>query len=298
MAWSAPGIWPAAGLKVRVLEAAADRRRRGGDRGIPPRIPQFGGQLHGQPAESAGDRRHAACTTHGLRIVERPISNFLPQVDETRYLKLGGGLERTQAEFGGSPIATPRCCRPITPVLDDIGRRAARPGPADPAQRSAAACARLLRRLRQGGRLASMPLGRQGATCWTCSPRARGSFLDGWFESEPVKAAFGFDAVVGNYASPDSPGSAYVLLHHTFGEVNGKKGAWGHAIGGMGAITQAMAKACAARRRRDPDSTRRSARVLVEDGRARQWGWNWSTAGASPPRSSPPTSILRCCSSA
>jgi len=60
-----------------------------------------------------------------------------------------------------------------------------------------------------------------------------------------VKAAFGFDAVVGNYASPDTPGSAYVLLHHVFGEVNGKRGAWGHAVGGMGAITQAMARACA-----------------------------------------------------
>ncbi len=70
------------------------------------------------------------------------------------------------------------------------------------------------------------------------------TFLDGWFESEAVKAAFGFDAVVGNFASPDTPGSAYVLLHHVFGEVNGKKGAWGHAIGGMGAITQAMRAAC------------------------------------------------------
>jgi phytoene dehydrogenase-like protein len=51
--------------------------------------------------------------------------------------------------------------------------------------------------------------------------------------------------VVGNYASPDTPGSAYVLLHHVFGEVNGKKGAWGHSVGGMGAITQAMARVCA-----------------------------------------------------
>ena len=42
--------------------------------------------------------------------------------------------------------------------------------------------------------------------------------------------------------SPYAPGSAYVLLHHVFGEVNGKKGVWGHAIGGMGAITQAMAR--------------------------------------------------------
>jgi phytoene dehydrogenase-like protein len=57
-------------------------------------------------------------------------------------------------------------------------------------------------------------------------------------------ALFGFDSIVGNFASPYTPGSAYVLLHHVFGEVNGKKGLWGHAIGGMGAITQAMAACC------------------------------------------------------
>ena len=138
----------------------------------------------------------------------------------------------------------PKRCRPITPC----------------STRSATFCAAwpqqtppnlgdglpgLLRALRQGGRLASLSLGRKGDLLDLFTESAR-SFLDGWFESEPVKAAFGFDAVVGNYASPDSPGSAYVLLHHTFGEVNGKKGAWGHAIGGMGAITQAMAKACTA----------------------------------------------------
>ena len=58
-----------------------------------------------------------------------------------------------------------------------------------------------------------------------------------------------------------------MLLHHVFGEVNGKKGAWGHAIGGMGAITQAMAKAAAARgvdiRVGSP-----VREVLVEGGRA------------------------------
>ena len=53
-------------------------------------------------------------------------------------------------------------------------------------------------------------------------------------------------SIVGNYASPDTPGSAYVLLHHVFGEVNGKMGAWGHSVGGMGAITTAMAAACVA----------------------------------------------------
>src|SRR6202044_293611 len=73
--------------------------------------------------------------------------------------------------------------------------------------------------------------------------KSAGDYLDAWFESAPIKAAYGFDGVLGNYASPYAAGSAYVMLHHAFGEVNGKKGAWGHAIGGMGAITQAMARA-------------------------------------------------------
>jgi phytoene dehydrogenase-like protein len=94
-----------------------------------------------------------------------------------------------------------------------------------------------------------------------------GAYLDHWFESDPIKAAYGFDGIVGNYASPYTPGSAYVLLHHCFGEVNGKKGAWGHAIGGMGAITQAMAASAAARgvEIRTDAAVRE---VIVERGRA------------------------------
>ena len=69
-------------------------------------------------------------------------------------------------------------------------------------------------------------------------------FLDSWFESDHIKACFGFDSIVGNYASPETPGSAYVLLHHVFGEVDGEKGAWGHAVGGMGSITRLMKSAC------------------------------------------------------
>src|SRR6185312_1312631 len=76
--------------------------------------------------------------------------------------------------------------------------------------------------------------------------RSAGEMLDDIFESDLIKALYGFDAIVGNYASPYAAGSAYVMLHHAFGEVNGKKGVWGHAIGGMGAITQAMAAAARA----------------------------------------------------
>ena len=66
--------------------------------------------------------------------------------------------------------------------------------------------------------------------------------MNNYFENQYVKGAFAFDGIVGNYASSETPGSAYVLMHHAFGEVNGVRGVWGHAIGGMGAITEAMSK--------------------------------------------------------
>src|SRR3546814_19215988 len=97
--------------------------------------------------------------------------------------------------------------------------------------------------------------------------KSAGEMLDQWFEAEPLKAVLGWDSVVGNFASPYTPGSAYVLLHHVFGEVNGKQGVWGHAIGGMGAITQAMAQECAARGvvvETDADV----AQLLVEGGKS------------------------------
>jgi phytoene dehydrogenase-like protein len=74
--------------------------------------------------------------------------------------------------------------------------------------------------------------------------RSAAEILERHFEGELTKALFGFDGVVGNFASPRSAGTAYVLLHHLFGEAAGVPGAWGHAIGGMGSITQAMARAC------------------------------------------------------
>jgi phytoene dehydrogenase-like protein len=181
---------------------------------------------------------------HGLRILERPISNFLP-LDDSTYLKLGGGLERTQAEFRKFSARDAERLPAYYAMLDEIGdvlRDLAGETPPNLGD----GLPGLLRALRQGGRLARLPRPRQRQLLDLFTKSAR-DVLDGWFESDAVKAAFGFDAVVGNFASPDTPGSAYVLLHHTFGEVNGKKGAWGHAAGGMGAITQAMAKACRAK---------------------------------------------------
>ncbi len=177
----------------------------------------------------------------GLRILDRPYSNFLPQADG-RYLLVGGGLEKTQAEFAKFSQADAAALPAYYAMLDgvaDVLRDLALQIPPNAAGGPAA----LLAAAKQGGKLAKMPLSQQRDVLDLFTKSAR-DFLNGWFESEPVKAAFGFDAVVGNFASPDTPGSAYVLLHHVFGEVNGNKGAWGHAVGGMGAITQAMRAAC------------------------------------------------------
>lgn len=178
---------------------------------------------------------------HGYRVIERPISNFLPQEDGG-YLKLGGGLERTQKEFARFSEHDARILPEYYDMLErvaDVLRDLALKSPPNVGD----GFKTFIDAARQGRGLMKLNLSQQRDVLDLFTKSAR-TFLDSWFESETVKAAFGFDAVVGNYASPDTPGSAYVLLHHVFGEVNGKKGAWGHSIGGMGAITQIMAKVC------------------------------------------------------
>ncbi|MGB2304753.1 MAG: phytoene desaturase family protein, partial [Candidatus Puniceispirillales bacterium] len=61
-----------------------------------------------------------------------------------------------------------------------------------------------------------------------------GDYLNGWFETDILKGTMAYSGSVGNFASPFHPSTAYVLLHHHFGQANGKNGAWGHARGGMG----------------------------------------------------------------
>ena len=76
-----------------------------------------------------------------------------------------------------------------------------------------------------------------------------GDLLDDWFETDELKGAIGSTGVVGVWAGPRTPGTAYNLLHHALGELNGVKGAWGHVRGGMGSISQALARSAEAARR-------------------------------------------------
>jgi phytoene dehydrogenase-like protein len=183
---------------------------------------------------------------HGLRIVERRAQNFLPAPDGS-YLLTGEGrthqsVAKLSARDAGRIDAFSRELQTIADVLRQFVLRA----PPNIVQGFG------LNTIREGvNALTTANLLRglsleQQRTLLDLFTRSAGDMLDDAFESDLVKALFGFDAIVGNYASPYAAGSAYVMLHHAFGEVNGKKGVWGHAIGGMGAITQAMARAARA----------------------------------------------------
>ena len=229
-----------AGLKVRVLER---RDIIGGACVTEEFHPGFRNSTASYTVSLLRPKVIADMRLHerGWRIIERTISNFFPF--ENDYLKLGGGMARTQAEFArfsqkdaDTFPAYEEALERVAEVLRGISLKT--PPNAGGGVRA------LLAAASQGRSVAGLDIEAQRDVLDLFVKSAR-DFLDGWFESDAVKAAFGFDAVVGNYASPDTPGSAYVLLHHVFGEINGKKGMWGHSVGGMGAITQYMAEACA-----------------------------------------------------
>ena len=178
---------------------------------------------------------------HGLTIVERPAANFWP-VDQARYLLMPYGLagrQRAIAAFSTRDAerlpAYDAALERAADVLRDLVLRTP--------PNAGGGLSELVRSAALGRRLMGLSLDDQRLVT-DLFTKSAADYLDRWFESDIVKAAFAFDGIVGAYASPHTPGTAYVLLHHCFGEVNGKPGVWGHAIGGMGAITQAMA--CAA----------------------------------------------------
>src|SRR5712691_11420936 len=235
-----------AGLKVLVLE----RRGVAGGAAVTEEFhPGFRNSVAAYTVSLLNPKiiRDLDLPAHGLRVVERPIANFLP-LDDGRYLKVGGGRTKDEvAKFSARDAARLDDYHARLEAVADVLRAMVLETPPNVVEgHPLAALAGLIKAGRLARRLRRLGLEdkRELLDLFTGSA---GAYLDGWFESAPIKAAYGFDGIVGNYASPYAPGSAYVLLHHCFGEVNGRKGVWGHAIGGMGAITQAMAKAATAR---------------------------------------------------
>jgi phytoene dehydrogenase-like protein len=185
---------------------------------------------------------------HGLRIVERPLSNFLPLPDG-RYLKVGPGRTKAEvAKFSARDAERLDAYEARLERLANVLRALALDTPPNLATGLGlgAHLGSLLESAKVGNRLRSLDLEGQ-RDLLELFTRSAGDMLEQWFESDPIKGILGFDGIVGTYDSPYAAGTGYVLLHHCWGEVNGKKGAWGHAIGGMGAIAQAIARACAER---------------------------------------------------
>ncbi|TAL80997.1 MAG: NAD(P)/FAD-dependent oxidoreductase [Beijerinckiaceae bacterium] len=204
---------------------------------------------------------------HGLKIVPRQIDNFLP-FEDGRFLKLAPGRTKDEvAKFSTRDAERLEAYGGWLESLADVLRGLVLETPPN---RTGGDIFGSLHELMKTGRLANR-LRRLGLATERdlieILTASAGDLLDHWFESAPIKAAYGFDGIVGHYASPYTQGSAYVLLHHCFGGINGQKGRWGHAIGGMGAISEAMAKAA-----REKGATIRVSsgvkNVLVENGRA------------------------------
>ena len=226
------------GLKVTVLEAAGNV---GGAAVTDEFLPGFRNSAASYTVSLLQPKviRDMALERHGLKVVLRKIDNFLP--GDGDYLLAGrGGLTRKEIVRHNKADGEgyDRYIAELERVVPLIQKWLLRSPP------NVGAGARGLPSLLQ--------LGRDMVGLDTADIRAVHDFatksaadiLDRYFEGDMAKALFGFDGVVGNFASPDAPGTAYVLLHHLFGEAAGVPGAWGHAIGGMGSITQAMANAC------------------------------------------------------
>ncbi|XP_052655772.1 pyridine nucleotide-disulfide oxidoreductase domain-containing protein 2 [Harpia harpyja] len=191
---------------------------------------------------------------HGLRVLPRDPYSFTPLLEDRsppRSLLLGHNMAQTQrqiAQFSQKDAqAYPEyeafmggLVSALDPLLD-----------APPADTAALGQGSLLQRLRALRALqpllrAGLALGQQLPRYYEVLTAPISKILDQWFESEPLKATLATDAVIGAMASPHTPGSGYVLLHHVMGELEGQRGAWGYVAGGMGALSQAIARAAAA----------------------------------------------------
>ena len=229
-----------AGYKVRVLE----RRGIVGGAAITEEFhPGFRNSVASYSVSLLNPKviRDMALERHGLKVVIRPLSYFAP-VDDSRYLILDRDPAKAHREVARWSTKDAERLQGFHERLDgvvDLLRDILLQTPYN----VSASPRDLLTGLGLANRVRAMGLQGQ-ADLLDLFGKSAGDMLDNWFETDALKGLLGFDATIGNYASPYTPGSAYVLIHHVFGEVNGIKGAWGHAIGGMGSITQAMAAAC------------------------------------------------------
>jgi phytoene dehydrogenase-like protein len=201
---------------------------------------------------------------YGFELIERNPSSFSP-FDDGRYLMLGADEAmnaREIAKFSARDAERypqyvamlERVASVVEPTLLQTPPNAARPGLGD-----------VLALGRLGLAMKGLD-GAMGEAVEILTGAAR-PILDRWFESEQLKATLATDAIIGAFAAPSMPGTAYVLFHHVMGETNGARGVWSYVRGGMGGLTQALAKA-ATDLGVEIRTEAEVRRIVVEDGAA------------------------------
>jgi len=201
---------------------------------------------------------------YGFEVIERNPASFSPFADG-RYLLLGGDAGANLAEIGkfstADAAAYPkyeamleRVAQVVEPTLVQTPPNVGQPSPGDLVRMAKLAWS-------------AHGLGTHLGEAVEVLTGAARPLLDRWFESQELKATLATDAIIGAFAAPSMPGTAYVLFHHVMGETNGKKGVWSYVRGGMGGISQALAAAA-----RDLGVEIRTeaevARITVKDGAA------------------------------
>jgi phytoene dehydrogenase-like protein len=212
---------------------------------------------------------------HGYKVLARNPSSFTP-LEDGRYLLMGRDAELNRREiakfsrrdaeaFPRYEALLERVAACLEPTLSQVPpdplplpatwRKKSLAGRFQDARRSYS----LYRALQSLGE--DLP---EAIELVTGSAR---TILDRWFESDALKATLATDAIIGNFQPISAPGTAYVLLHHVMGSAGGARGVWGYVEGGMGALSQAIARSAEAH----GVEIRKQAsveKILVADGRA------------------------------
>ena len=201
---------------------------------------------------------------HGLQIL--PLESTIVPLDGGDYLGLWSDPDQSRRELARHSPRDAEASQVFGRLMQHMAM-AVKPilgmVPPDPASLAPSDLRGLLR---FGGHFRSLGAERFHAL-YKLMTMSSADYLDEWFELDPLKATKAASGIIGTFLGPRSPGSAYVLLHHYMGEIDGAFRAWGFQKGGTGAISEAIAAAA-----REAGAEIRTgaavARVRVRNGRA------------------------------
>ena len=180
---------------------------------------------------------------HGLKIL--PLPSTVTPIENGDYLAAWDDHDLTRRElYRHSPKdaeaadeysrVMARAAKAIKPIISLV--------PPDPSSLSWRDLAGLLKLGRYGASLSEHERYRIAKL----TTQSAGDLLDEWFELDPLKGTKSASGIIGTFLGPRSPGTAYVLLHHYMGEIDGAFRAWGFAKNGTGGVSAAIARSAAA----------------------------------------------------